>query len=334
MSKQMRAWLRASVVLLAGLMASATALADAGAVPDLAVRTIVSTIDGAGQPVRVWAPESAKTQPAPLLLSLHTWSSDYRQDRSPWVREAVQRGWIYVQPNFRGRNDNPAACGSELARQDVLDALDWARRTWKVDDERIYLAGVSGGGHMTMLMAGYYPERFSAVSAWVGISDLSEWYRFHSSDGEVGNYARMVAACCGGAPGSSGKVDAEYESRSPINVLGRVGDLRVDLNAGVKDGKTGSVPIHHTLRAFNAIAAAGGHATISDVELDYLWENGRLASPLPGDEMDDPDYGRAIWLRREAGPARVTIFEGGHEAVPEAACAWLEQQQRKTSHGE
>ncbi|QDU39939.1 Prolyl oligopeptidase family protein [Maioricimonas rarisocia] len=334
MTNQLHAWRLWSLLLLMGLFAPAAAGADETKVPELEVRTISSTIDGAEQPVRVSAPESATTRPTPLLISLHTWSSDYRQDRSPWVREAVQRGWIYVQPNFRGRNDKPAACGSELARQDVLDALDWARRTWQVDDERIYLAGVSGGGHMTMLMAGYYPERFSAISAWVGISDLAEWYRFHSSDGEVGNYARMVAACCDGAPGTSAKVDAEYASRSPINFIARVGDLRVDLNAGVKDGKSGSVPIHHTLRAFNAIAAAGGYSTISDAEMDYLWENGRLESPLPGDEDEDPTYGREIWLRREAGPARVTIFEGGHEAVPEAACAWLEQQSRKTRHPE
>ncbi|MEW4526114.1 CocE/NonD family hydrolase [Maioricimonas sp. JC845] len=334
MLKQMRVWRLWCAVLLVGLTLPAAAMADEPAVPELEVRTVVSTKDGEKQPVRVWAPESATSQPTPLLISLHTWSADYRQDRSPWVREAVKRGWIYVQPNFRGRNDNPAACGSELARQDVIDALDWARRTWKVDDERIYLAGVSGGGHMTMLMAGYYPERFSAVSAWVGISDLGEWYRFHTRNGKVGNYARMVAACCGGAPATSAAVDAEYEARSPINVIGQVGDLRVDLSAGVKDGKTGSVPIHHTLRAYNAIASAGGHPTISDAEMDYLWEHGRLASPQPGDEVDDPTYGREIWLRRKAGPARVTIFEGGHEGLPAAACAWLEKQSRPTRHGE
>jgi hypothetical protein len=33
-------------------------------------------------------------------------------------------------------------------------------------------------------------------------------------------------------------------------------------------------------------------------------------------------------LRRFAGKARVTIFEGGHESIPEAAIAWLEQHKR------
>ena len=31
----------------------------------------------------------------------------------------------------------------------------------------------------------------------------------------------------------------------------------------------------------------------------------------------------AILFRRQTGPARVTIFEGGHELDPAAAFAWL-----------
>jgi hypothetical protein len=37
----------------------------------------------------------------------------------------------------------------------------------------------------------------------------------------------------------------------------------------------------------------------------------------------DESYGRGIHLRRMAGRSRVTIFEGGHEGIPEAAVAWL-----------
>src|SRR5690606_33435945 len=92
---------------------------------------------------------------------------------------------------------------------------------YKVDSNRVYLAGVSGGGHMSLLMAARHPERFSAVSAWVGISDLAEWYRFHAPDGEPRGYARMVAASCGGPPGSSEEVDRQYRERSPIHFLQR-----------------------------------------------------------------------------------------------------------------
>lgn len=293
--------------------------------------TIVSSLDGAEQPCRIWIPPDA--EPTPLLVSLHTWSSDYRQDRSRWVREAQQRGWIYLQPNFRGANVRPEACGSELARQDVLDAIDWTLQQAAVDATRIYLAGVSGGGHMAMLMAGYHPERFSAVSAWVGVSDLAAWYEFHVRDGQPQRYAQMIAACCGGPPGASPEVDAEYHARSPIHHLARVGDLPLDLNAGVNDGKTGSVPVLHTLNAFNVVAAANGFPVIPAAQMAELWDEGRLSEPAPSDVRPDPSYPRDVLLRRVAGNARVTIFEGGHEALPSAACHWLERQRRATTTG-
>ena len=104
--------------------------------------------------------------------------------------------------------------------------------------------------------------------------------------------------------------------------------LPLDINAGVKDGKTGSVPIHHSLRAFNVVARADGHPTIPEATMDELWEQGQLTSPQPSDEAKDPTYEKAVLLRRTAGAARVTIFDGGHEALPEAACAWLSHQSR------
>ena len=184
---------------------------------------------------------------------------------------------------------------------------------------------------MSLLMAARHPDRFSAVSAWVGITDLAEWYRFHTKDGEPGGYAQMVAASCGGAPGDSEEVDREYYDRSSIHFLQSAVGLPLDINAGVKDGKTGSVPIHHSLRAYNVVANAGGHPTIPEAIMDELWEQERLASPQASDLTADPTYEKAILLRRSAGAARVTIFDGGHEALPSAACTWLSEQARLTS---
>jgi pimeloyl-ACP methyl ester carboxylesterase len=319
----------ATLILLA-LLGIATD-ATANDVPRLSEISVTSTLDAAPQPSLLWVPAAAATEPRPMLVSLHSWSGDYRQDRSEWHRQAIRRNWIYLQPNFRGVNDHPEACGSPLARQDILDATEWVIRQHNVDTERIYLAGVSGGGHMSLLMAARHPQRFSAVSAWVGISDLSDWYRFHSRGGRPARYAQMIAASCGGPPGSSEKVDHEYHERSSIHFLQQAVGLPLDINAGVLDGKTGSVPIHHSLRAFNVVAAAGGHPTIPEAEMDLLWERGRLPEPQAGDEMADPAYGRDILLRRQAGAARVTIFDGTHEALPSAACEWLSKQSRPTS---
>ncbi|MDG1895098.1 MAG: prolyl oligopeptidase family serine peptidase, partial [Fuerstiella sp.] len=170
--------------------------------PALTEVKVISTLDGESQPVLYWAPDSATQQPTVLFVFLHSWSSDYKQDNSKWQREAVKRGWIYLHANFRGANKSPKACGSRFARRDILDAMDFANQKFNVDKSRVYLAGVSGGGHMAMLMAGHHPDRFSAVSAWVGISDLPEWYRFHVKDGRPQRDAQMILKSFGGPPGA------------------------------------------------------------------------------------------------------------------------------------
>ncbi len=319
-----------AITCLLGVTQGVRTLLSAEPLPPLVEVTVPSTLDKHQQAVRVWAPAKATTELTPIFVYLHSWSWDYKQDNSIWQAEAVRRGWIFLHPNFRGRNDHPEACGSALARQDILDALNYAQQKYKVDPERIYLAGTSGGGHMTMLMAGYHPDRFSAASAWVGISDLTSWHQFHSPEGKSKNYAVMMEACMGGIPGASPKIDAEYRSRSPLTVLDRAKDLPLDIAAGVEDGHIGSVPVRHSLLAFNALAKQQKVPEITEIEMQQLWEWKRLKQPQPGDIAADPTYGRNILLRRQAGPSRVTIFQGDHEGLPNAACEWLAAQRRKT----
>ena len=283
---------------------------------------VPSSADGTEQPCYLILPEGfdKSSPPAPLLVSLHTWSAGVEQRLPPMEREAEQRGWIYLFPHFRGRNSTPDACGSEKAQQDILDARNWVLKHYPVDRRRIYLTGVSGGGHMTMLMAGRHPEAWTAASAWVGISDLAAWHRRHAGDG----YGKMLRQSCGGPPGQSDEIDRQYKLRSPLTWLDRAVDLPLDLAAGVHDGHKGSVPVRHTLGAFNAVARARKLPVITEEEIAQISRrDGRLERPQPGDTQPDPTFGRAIYLRRTAGKARVTIFEGGHERVAKAAAEWL-----------
>lgn len=303
--------------------------------PRLEKIELTSTMDGETQPVLYWAPAGARrsdtpTKKTPMLVFLHSWSSDYLQENDKWLEPTVARGWIYLHPNFRGANQSPKACGSKFARQDVLDSIDWAIKNLNVDETRLYLAGSSGGGHMSMLMSGHHPERFSAVSAWVGISNLAEWYRFHAPQKKVSKYARMISDSLGGPPGESDERDAEYKDRSPIYHIHQVGDLPVEICAGVQDGISGSVPIRQSLEPFNAVAKAHGNEQVPEKDMDYLWANGRLLVPTKSDLVTDAAWSRPILLRRNSKAARVTIFQGGHESLPDAAFDWLERHQRQT----
>ncbi len=297
---------------------------------DLTEVTIASSADGTDQPSLYLAPKSPIKVPVPLLVYLHSWSSDYHQDNIGWLKEAAARGWLFIQPNFRGQNDTPQACGSKLARQDILDAIEWMQSKYHVDTRRIYLAGSSGGGHMTMLMAGHHPDRFSAASAWVGIGDLAEWYRFHTKDGQPGKYADDILKSLGGPPGTSKEIDNEYRDRSPQFHIRNAVSLPLDIAAGVTDGHTGSVPIQHSLFVYNELANAQKLPLVSELEIDELWTDQKMSNPGPSDRGVDPTYEREILLRRTAGKCRVTIFDGGHEGLPHAGCEWLSRQQRET----
>lgn len=283
---------------------------------------IESTFDQSQQPCYVILPHGYQPggKPVPLLVSLHSWSAGVEQRNLPLEKLSAERGWIYLFPHFRGPNQHPDACGSLKAQQDILDAVAWAKQQYAIDARRIYLTGVSGGGHMTMLMAGRHPEVWAAASAWVGISDLAAWHKKHAA----GRYGEMMRKSCGGPPGLNAEVDRQYRDRSPLTHLHRATKLPLDIAAGIHDGHTGSVPIRQSLEAFNTIATALKEQPVSQAEIEQLSRrNGRLAKPLASDQVRDPSLGREIHLRRQAGNSRVTIFEGGHEGVASAAVDWL-----------
>ena len=264
---------------------------------------------------------SAVTGVRPVVVSLHSWSADMEQ-RQPDLEHLVHdRHWYCLQPNFRGVNDHPLACASPAAMQDVLDAVDRLSELYPVDPQRIYVTGNSGGGHMTLMLAAHFPHKWAAASTWVGISDLAAWHATQSG----GKYANMLEACCGGAPGSSPDVDAQYAARSPVHSLGNANQLWLDIAAGVHDGHQGSVPILHSMAAFNAVAQSVDIPGVSPVEIAELSvAAGRLQNPQKQDVGFDPSFGRDYYLRRQAHRARLTIFEGGHEGLATAALAWFD----------
>jgi len=285
---------------------------------------VTSTLDGSSQSVYLVLPSGyvISASALPLVVVLHSWSNNFEQRLSDWENEAEKRGWLYLFPDFRGRNDKPEACGSVLAQTDILDAVEWVKRHYKVNPHRVYLGGVSGGGHMTMLMAGCHPGVWTAASAWVGISDLVDWYQTHSGD----RYGEMLRQCMGGPPGASQEVDEEYRKRSPLTFLAGSVDVPLDLAAGRHDGHQGSVPIVHSLRAFNEIARVLDPVNVvRQEEIEQLSRpDGKLESPLASDLVSDTSLGREIFLRRTVGLSRITIFEGGHEGIASAAFSWFD----------
>jgi len=283
----------------------------------------LSTADNSMQPAMHYAPETG--EPVPLLVGLHSWSADYDQESSVVYADwCIDRQWAFIAPKFRGPNHTPEATGSDLAVADIVAAVAYAKTKTNIDMDRIYLIGVSGGGYASVLMAGRHPEIWAGVSAWVPITDLAAWHA-ETKNADL-KYWKEIETSCGGAPGSSLEVDSEYKHRSAITHIAGAKSVNLDINAGIHDGHTGSVPISHTLLAFNVLAAERDRFT--EAQVAFMTAQQKVAEGIASPDTD-PSYGeKQPLLRRSSGKTRVTIFEGSHEIIADAALAWLAKQRQ------
>ncbi|MES2596896.1 MAG: prolyl oligopeptidase family serine peptidase [Verrucomicrobiota bacterium] len=279
--------------------------------------------DGVEQKAMWFAPDS--TEKKPLLVGLHTWSSTYASAGGDTVYAdwCIAQGWAFVHPDFRGPNNTPQALGSDRAVQDIVEAVEWAKKQTAVDESRIYLIGVSGGGHMSMLMAGRHPEIWAGVSAWCGLGDIACWHAEHTKNGKSDRYAQNIVAALGKVPA---KDDADAWRRSPESCLANAASVPLDISHGIHDGRLGSVPFEHSLRAYNAAVKPDARLDAAGIEAFYTTEKLPSGWPAAG---PDPVYGiHPPIFRAISGNTRVTLFEGGHEIVHQAALNWLAKQRK------
>ncbi len=201
---------------------------------------VKSSVDGTLQPSLFYkSPNDGR----PLLVGLHTWSYDRFNQVDNMVPVAEQYDFNLLLPEFRGPNlaSNPnctKACGSREAKSDIRDAIDYVLENYNVDKDNIFLLGASGGGHMSLMMAGYIPEYFKAIASFVPISDLARWKV------ESPRYASAVDACCENAD--------EMLLRSPINYIDKIATANLKIFHGKYDH---IVPVQQSIDFFNELNA-------------------------------------------------------------------------------
>jgi len=199
-----------------------------------------STLDGTMQPSLYY--RSPSREKRPLLVGLHTWSNDRFNQVKRMVPWAEKYDFNLLLPEFRGPNldTNPQrtmACASEFAMRDIRDAVDWAVSDGAADRDHVLLYGESGGGHMALMMAGYCPEYFEAIAAFVPITDLKKWA------GQNAAYRPHILACCGND-------EAEMARRSPVFHIDRIAQANVKIFHGKYDP---SVPVTQSVELFNML---------------------------------------------------------------------------------
>ncbi len=229
---------------------------------------VKSTLDSSMQPSIFYKSETNEKRP--LLVGLHTWSHDRFNQINNMLPYAQKHDFNLLLPEFRGDNlkTNPSctqACGSIYAKQDIKDAIDYVINKENIDSENIFLLGLSGGGHMSLLMAGFCPEYFKAIGAYVPITDLEKWTKQNK------NYCEHVLACC------SDNAD-EMKKRSPVAYVENIAKSNLKIFHGKFDPV---VPVSHSLELYEEIMLKhpnarifldifdGGHEI--DMETAFYW---------------------------------------------------------------
>jgi predicted esterase len=106
----------------------------------------------------------------PLLISLHGTHGDGEEYMTHWNAtagnsDALNAGFIVVAPWA----DHANGWGpSSLGRAQILAAIDWAARHYRIDPDRVCLEGCSMGGAGAKRLAVLGPDRFAAVCCYTG----------------------------------------------------------------------------------------------------------------------------------------------------------------------
>lgn len=280
---------------------------------EFAVVGIPSSLDNVTQ--KAFFYKSTLEKPAPLIISLHTWSGDYTQSDG-LANICKRRNVNYIHPDFRGANNNPSACCSEKALNDIDDAITFAVKYGNVDTNKIYVIGVSGGGYATLATFMKSKRTIQKFSAWASISNLEAWY--HESVILKDKYAATILACTGSKDSIINVKDAR--SRSPLFMVTPTSKLKkasLSIHVGVYDGLQGSVPITHSINFYNKLLR---DLNVKD-STKYVTEHEKLQLM----EFRRPlgDYGkiadRKVCLKKSFGSLSLTVFVGNHEMLNEFA---------------
>ncbi len=178
--------------------------------------TYKSRVDGLEIPAYLFAPLAKKATKHAALVWVHGGvHSNWGLGMWPFVREAVQRGYVVITPNYRGST----GYGNDFHRKidyggkevdDALASVDFLKTLNYVDMDRLGMMGWSHGGFITALNLFREPQPFRAGVAMVPVTNLIFRLSDHSP-----SYARDFAAE-EGIQGLPFENIEEYIKRSPV----------------------------------------------------------------------------------------------------------------------
>jgi dipeptidyl aminopeptidase/acylaminoacyl peptidase len=165
--------------VLAKQKADSTYAARSAGVMEFRKVTYKSRVDGMTIPAYLFAPLAKRgTGGHAALVWVHGGvHSDWGTNMFPFVREAVQRGYVVITPDYRGSTGHGAAHyeaidygGKEV--DDAISAVDYLKTLPYVDMNRLGMMGWSHGGFITAHTLFRDEHPFKAGAAIVPVTNL------------------------------------------------------------------------------------------------------------------------------------------------------------------
>ena len=209
-----------------------------------------STDDFEADGILTYPPDFNPANKYPLVLLIHggpTAASTLAFHITAQLMAA--KGWIVLEPNYRGSNHRGNAYQSAIANdagegpgQDVMAGVQALKSKPYIDASRIAVSGWSYGGWMTAWMIGRYPDEWVAAVAGAAPVDYTDMYSLSDL-----NRMRRHAITDSPYKGENWKAALDQSPlknfariKTPTLIMSKSADSRVSI--------TGSYKLFHALR--------------------------------------------------------------------------------------
>ena len=225
-------------------------------------RTITWTTPD-GYPADAVVTEPVGFNPAktyPLVLYIHggpTGASTVGFDFLGVPELMAARGWIVLEPNYRGSNSVGARAlvtsighPADLAGKDILDSVSLVEKKYHIDTTRIGVSGWSAGGWMTSWMI-THDTRWRAAFDGAAVDSVENV----ATIGDIDNYANILV---GGDPWANRGAWERMVESSPQTYWSRVKTKTLI----VTDAGDQRVPTPTSYAFYHSLRAAGAPVTL------------------------------------------------------------------------
>jgi len=146
-------------------------------------RSYVSAADGSTQPYWVYLPpDYSATKKYPLVIFLHGYDPALSKT-NPWLPDEsiwsvfTSNGFVLAVPYGRRNSDFV-----DIGEDDVLRVRREMLREYSIDENRVFLLGVSMGAYGAYADALHHPDLWNGVAALSGRADFYQWFDLNRDD--------------------------------------------------------------------------------------------------------------------------------------------------------